>query len=104
MIHIKPFNESLQIQKELTTEQVNNFNEEELGQFLISYGDGQGDTYLKTLKKLYDDCGFSEPDSGYEGVAPYMEAIDWVYKEHGGNMVEIGWIENNKLLEIVFLD
>ena len=79
-----------------------NCDVEDYKKFIIGCATISG--YLKTLRELYDGCGFSAPDSGYKGVAPYMEAIDWVYEEHGGNMVEIGWIENNKLLEIVFLD
>jgi hypothetical protein len=84
---------------QFTEDQVNNFNDEQLERFIIAYGDGQGDTYIRTLKQLYNNSGYSEPDSGYEGVAPYIQAIDDVYDEYGGNMVEIRYIENNRLLD-----
>jgi hypothetical protein len=82
--------------RNFTTDQINNFTPSQLGQLLIAYGDGQGDTYLKSLGELYEDYGFS--------TEPYMKVIDEIYEEHGGNMVEIAWIEDNRLLDVVFLD
>ncbi len=83
--------------KKLSTKQINNFTKEELDQFIISYGDGQGDTFLKTLKELHKDYSYDKP-------TPYITSIDNVYADYGGNMVNIAWIENNKMLKIKFLD
>lgn len=79
--------------KELSENQVNNFTETELSQFIISYGDGQGDTYLHTLNELI----FEEEDR------IHMSIIDDLYKEYGGNMVNIAWIEDNKLMDVKFI-
>lgn len=70
-----------------TEEQVNNFNDEQLERFIIAYGDGQGDTYIHTLKHLSND--------EYTNI----EIIDDFYDEYGGNMVKIRYIENNKLVD-----
>ncbi len=88
-------NMSKRLIKKLSTEQVNNFTETEANQFLISYGDGQGDTYLRTLTEF---CKYKEPE-----YTP-MDMINGTYEEVGGNMVNLAWIENNKLMDIVFTD
>jgi len=84
----------MRLVKELTEEQVNNFSVSELERFIISYGDGQGDTYIDTLDEL---CNERE-----EGVNP-MDIIDEFYREYGGNMVNIAWIEDNKLMNVRFI-
>lgn len=98
MKYLKTFNEnnnnmSREI-KELSTEEINNFNETELGQFIVSYGDGQGDTYLETLGEMV---------LGQTGQT-YTEILDSVLDDISGNMMNLVWIENNKLMDIVFTD
>lgn len=74
-----------------TEEQINNMSDNELKRVIIAYSDGQGDTYLTNL---YEEFNF---DPGYGKPSDYINGL---YDEFGGNMVKLGWIENNELLKL----
>ena len=78
--------------KNFTTKEINQLKGDDLQRFVVSYGDGQGDTYIKTLDE-FDEDEFE-----------YMDYINDLYKELGGNMVNIRWIENNRLVKIRITD
>jgi hypothetical protein len=80
--------------KQFTDEQVNSLTKDELKRFIVSYGDGQGDTYLITLYDMMD--GYENDDIELTN----MQALDELWNEHGGNMVNIAWIEDNALVKI----
>lgn len=92
MIHLKKFNENTTGIKELSEEQINNFNETELGQLIVCHSDGS-DIYVETLSEIVTN---SKKQTN-------IEALDETCDEISGNMLYIGWIENNKLLEVVFV-
>ncbi len=91
--------------KKFTKEQVNNFTEDEYKRLVISYGDGQGDTYIKTLYDLDygDDCVYKDK---YGNMRKYtqLDNLKSLFEELGGNMVNIRWIENNRLVKVDIID
>jgi hypothetical protein len=74
-----------------TEEQINKMSDNELKRVIIAYSDGQGDTYLINL---YDEFNF---DPGYNKPCDYINGL---FGDYGGNMVKLGWIENNQLLKL----
>lgn len=77
--------------KSFTEDEVNSFSKEDQKRLIIAYSDG-GDTYMKDLEKLHKNSGYGPNDA-------LVKSIDDLYEEYGGNRVEIGWIENNRLIE-----
>ena len=93
MIHLKKFNENNTTGiKELSDEQINNFNETELEQLIVCHSDGS-DIYVQTLAEIVAEGN----------KVTHTEALDRVCDDISGNMLHIGWIENNKLLEVIFI-
>ncbi len=90
-MNIKKFNESGEKKIHLSIEDINTLDDNDLKRVIIAYGDGQGDTYLKNL---YDEIMFDHYDNPYD-------YIDSLYEDFGGNMVKLGWIENNQLVELM---
>lgn len=89
---ILKFNESDDY-KSFTEDEVNSFTEDEQRRLIFAYGDGQGDTYLEDLEAI---------KYNYNEDLTLIQVIDNLYSEYGGNMVKAGWIENNKLMEVLF--
>lgn len=91
MIHLHKFNESLlNGSKEFTEEEVNNLSGEDLERFLVIWSEGD-DLYVQKLSDL------SEPDK------TNIESIDNNIQHISGNLLYFGWIENNKLHEVVWI-
>jgi hypothetical protein len=90
MKHIKKFNESLlNGTKDFTEEEVNNLSGDDLERFLIIWSEGD-DLYVEKLSDL------SEPGK------TNIESIDNNIQHISGNLLYFGWIENNKLHEVVW--
>jgi alkaline phosphatase len=85
------------MKKEFDIEGGKVITDEEAKRIVISYGDGQGDTYLKTLFVFHTKYRTEE-----EIARPYIDTIDDLYEELGGNMVNVMWIEDNKLIDVTF--
>lgn len=85
--------------KKFTKEQINNLKGDDLERFVIAYGDGQGDSYIKTLAYNEDDEDDYE-DRDSSDPRTNMDFLMSFYDNYGGNMVNIRWIENNKLVKV----
>ena len=90
MKHLRKFNESLlNGKKYFTEEEVNNLSGDDLERFLIIWSEGD-DLYVEKLSHL------SEPGK------TNIESIDNNTQYISGNLLYFGWIENNKLHEVVW--
>lgn len=89
MKHIKKFNESLlNGAKYFTEEEVNSLSGDDLERFLIIWSEGD-DLHVIKLSDL------SEP--GKRNI----ESIDDNIQHISGSLLYFGWIENNKLHEVL---
>jgi hypothetical protein len=77
--------------KYLTKEEFNKLSDGDLDRVIVASNDGQGDTYLRS---------FLDIASYYDESIRNIRILDDLF-EMGGNLVKLGWIENNKLLKLI---
>ncbi len=76
------------MKKQIKLSEIEKFTDDELKRFIFCYGDGQGDTYLRTLDQMVNEDN------------SIVDMITSLYDEYGYNMVNVAWIENNRMVEV----
>lgn len=79
----------------LTIKEINDLSATGCERLVVCYGDGQGDVYCNSLGDLKRESEEDEEDE--KNHSSNSDVINEIYSEHGGNMVELIYLNNGML-------